>query len=130
MRDVHLQSTDDRTTAYRLWHRTLNQNAFFYDIDGIEWRSRNGVLRPVLLVELTRADGVMNDACRAGVLERLRRSGQAERLRYVAKALDVSAVVVLFMDTLEGVWLYNLSTEVGWEYVPIDEWAKTLEGLI
>lgn len=113
------QRTDneDRSLAYRQWHRTLGPELICSDVDQIEWRFVDGKPKAVAVLELTRIDeGDGSPAYRDAIIERFtKRDGQATLIRTVGAALHAPAWIVLFRRDLAKFWLYNLDKPAaGW----------------
>ena len=50
------KSKEDRTADYREWRWNCTNSGYVTDVDHVEWRVVNGILKPVALFELTRVD--------------------------------------------------------------------------
>jgi hypothetical protein len=103
---------EDRSKAYKDWHRTLDRSLIMLDIDSIEYRFKDGVLTPVGVFEITRTD---DDSISINYLQAIkdrffkRDSIQALSALTVALALKTKAYITLYSKSTENFWVYCLS---------------------
>ena len=111
------EESEDRTADYRAWRWNIGSGCYVSDIDHIEYRISNGIIKPVALLELTRVDGdrPIPDTYLNAILNRFKkRDAQYNLITHAAKELDCKAWVVLFREDLNEFWLYNLTNNRGW----------------
>ena len=125
---------EDRLSDYRRWRWRLGAGCFVSDIDQVEWRLVEGQIAPAMVLEMTRLDGdaVPSPSYLQAIIDRFtKRDGQGLAVCEIARRLGVDAVIVLFRHDLTEVWLYNLSTSIGWHhgsFPTYEKWIRELRG--
>jgi hypothetical protein len=101
------------------------------DVDFVEWRYIDGEIVPVAIIELTRADIGMNvnQAWLDAALTRYSTHLQGKGNMIIAKALNVSAYVVVFREDCSEFWVYNLIKGNRWHHGTEEDYIRFLRGL-
>lgn len=123
---------DARMLPYKEFHSALGRPYYMQDVDTVEYRYENGVLRVAALVEITRADmdKDVNDKYLNGILERFKlRDAQGALVTTLADKLNVHAYVTLFRADCSTFWVYDLTEQDDWAEMTPDEYATFLKGL-
>ncbi len=118
---------EDRGREYRDWRRGIGRSFYVMDIDQVEYRYVNGVMTPVLALELTRLDGDREppETYFQAITKRFsNRDGQAAAITQLAGKLGVDAVIVLYRYNLSQFWLYNLTKNKGWYKLSLDGYKQ------
>jgi hypothetical protein len=109
------QDHEDRTIAYRTWHRSLPGFCILSDIDGIEWRlGKDGAPEPVAITEYTRIDGAVPipRSYQQAIETRFnQRDMQGRLIRRTAELLKIPAFLVCFNQELTAFYIYDLTRE-------------------
>lgn len=123
---------EDRSLEYRSYHRTLASDLLASDVDLVEWRFIDGILKAVAVCEITRVDrGIaVNRPYLTSILKRYtERDIQAKMIRKVAASLETNAYIILYRQGCEEFWVYNLSAMKGWWYLTQEKYENWLEGV-
>mgnify|MGYP003650627675 CR=1 FL=1 len=126
--------TENRCLAYSDFHRTLGRHLLATDVDNVEWRFRNGDLRAVGVMEITRIDGdqKIGKPYLDAILERFteRDTFQSKAALTVAAALKTHVYIVLYRADCTEFWVYRLSDGHGFNNpLTAADYEKFLEAL-
>lgn len=111
-KDYQRSDYEDRAQEYRLWHRQLDRRLIMLDVDAIEWRMKDGILRPVGVFEITRVDtnkSVDKRYLDAIIQRFFQRDLQGQVANEIARKLNTQAYITLFRQSCTEFWVYPMS---------------------
>ncbi len=131
------KSKEDRTADYREWRWNCTNSGYVTDVDHVEWRVVNGVLKPVALFELTRVDRdiVPHQNYLNSIIDRfIKRDGQGKMIKQLGEKLEAPVFIIAFLKDLSTFFVYNLShpkktKNNGWWILPQNKYKDWLKSL-
>jgi hypothetical protein len=101
-------------SPYQRWHRSkLPSYCYAHDLDNVEWRKINGVMRRVAVIEITFSaqNYIHENYCTAALARFKDRDAQYAMVTDCARALGVPAYFVVAFANLQEFWVCNLAEE-------------------
>jgi len=127
-----IRRSNDPSKKFRDWHFSLGHGLPSMDIDFVEYRpNREGELIPVAMYELTCSEVVpIPPRYLDQVWTRLfHDKPQARVMRYIARIINVPALIVLHTEDLTDIWVYNVLKMGRWYHTTLEDLGEWIDGL-
>jgi hypothetical protein len=124
------EDTEDRSLKYKNWLRTVETNGFYLDVDLVKWRTKNGILTPIAITEITRCDSeAVGQNYLDAIIDRwYNRDKQAAVCERLGQLLHVPVFLILYQKDINWFYVYCLNKKKWRMFLP-SQWAEYLRSI-
>jgi hypothetical protein len=130
-RQWNVKDGSTRSREYHNWRISLGLG-HVQDIDQLEYTIVDGNPKPVMIVELTKAEGKVKfpGPYMQSISNNIARKRQRAVARSVASSLDIPAWMLLYEDNFTRMWVKDIKLSgSGWVEISMKQWERYLRDI-